>query len=222
MPKSDLRLELSEYAPVAERVALFYARYPTGRITTTLLSPLDSSLVVVQARVYRSEGQRVPAATGHAAERQGDGDVNAVACLENTETSAVGRALANLGFTASRQRPSREEMQRVSRARSRLAEGQPQTASPAAHADVPKAVAAHPGMPDSKDQLQTHADLLTDVLRVVGQAERSGLPAARAEVMRYVLLHHPLPDARVVRLERALRHWMAQRGRLRPAQIDSY
>ena len=61
-----------------------------------------------------------PAATGWAAERVGDGEVNAVACLENTETSAIGRALANLGFLASRLRSSAEEVAKVDRARARL------------------------------------------------------------------------------------------------------
>ncbi len=50
----------------------------------------------------------------------GDGEINAVACLENTETSAIGRALANLGFLAARLRPSVEEVAKASRARARL------------------------------------------------------------------------------------------------------
>jgi hypothetical protein len=50
----------------------------------------------------------------------GDGEINAVACLENTETSAIGRALANLGFLASRLRPSAEEVAKATRARGRL------------------------------------------------------------------------------------------------------
>src|SRR5256885_13604213 len=63
--------------------------------------------------------------------REEDGDVNAVEYLENTETSAIGRALANLGFTASAERPSREEMMRAARARQaprRVAAPRPRTA----------------------------------------------------------------------------------------------
>src|SRR5687767_16012515 len=75
--------------------------------------------VVFRASVYRTEKSRTPAATGWASERIGDGDVNTVACLENTETSAIGRALANLGLTASAHRPSREEMDKANRERIR-------------------------------------------------------------------------------------------------------
>ena len=69
-------------------------------------------MVAERAFVFRSLEEERPSATGLASERIGDGDVNTVACLENTETSAIGRALANLGLTASAQRPSREEMSR--------------------------------------------------------------------------------------------------------------
>src|SRR5919199_5390923 len=119
MAKGDLDLDGGEYAPVAERITLFYARYPTGRIITKLVSRSERE-VVFQALVYRAAHHARPAATGWAAEREGDGEVNTVACVENTETSAIGRALANLGFTASRQRPSREEMEKAERARGRL------------------------------------------------------------------------------------------------------
>jgi len=94
MPKSDLRLGDGEYSPVAERIRLFYDRHPTGRIVTHLVRHTDTD-VTFRAEVFRTAGEREPAATGWAAERVGDGEVNAVACLENTETSAIGRALAN-------------------------------------------------------------------------------------------------------------------------------
>ena len=127
MPKSDLTFSTDGYAPVADRVRLFYERFPTGRIVTHLVRRTTEE-VVFRAEVFRSPSEREPAATGWAAEREGDGDINTVACLENTETSAVGRALANLGLVASMHRPSREEMDKADRARSRrsvVAEQQP-------------------------------------------------------------------------------------------------
>src|SRR5205823_14972331 len=118
MPKTDPAVPLDDYAPVADRIALFYARFPMGRIVTKLVTHTEAE-VVFKALVYRTPEEPLPAATGWASERVGDGDINSVACLENTETSAVGRALANLGLTASRSRPSLEEMEKAARARAR-------------------------------------------------------------------------------------------------------
>ena len=95
MPKSDLNFP-DDYAPVAERIRLFYERFPNGRIIPRLHSVTDEA-VIFEARVYRHESDTQPAAVGWAREFQDDGDVNIVACVENTETSAIGRALANLG-----------------------------------------------------------------------------------------------------------------------------
>ena len=100
MPKTTLSFNPAEYALVADRISLFYEQYPAGRILTRMIS--RDRDVVFRAAVYRLAEDRIPAATGWASEREGDGDINMVACVENTETSAIGRALANLGFTASR------------------------------------------------------------------------------------------------------------------------
>jgi len=116
--KSDLPFQLDGYARVADRISLFYERFPMGRIETALIDRSERG-VVFRAAVYRGPDERRPAATGWAAEREGDGEINTVACLENAETSAVGRALANLGFTASKHRPSAEEMAKVDRERTR-------------------------------------------------------------------------------------------------------
>ncbi|HJU66172.1 MAG TPA: hypothetical protein VJ596_10870 [Gemmatimonadaceae bacterium] len=118
MPKTDIEFDPAEYAPVADRIALFYERFPEGRIITELVSR-SAGEITFRALVYRTSEPARPAATGWASEREGDGEINAVACLENAETSAIGRALANLGFTAARQRPSREEMAKAQRARQR-------------------------------------------------------------------------------------------------------
>ena len=118
MPK-PIDFDPDSYAPVAARLELFYQRYPTGRIYTELVQHTERE-IVFRAAIYRAAEDREPAATGWAAERIGDGEINAVACLENTETSAIGRALANLGFLASRLRPSAEEVAQTARARARL------------------------------------------------------------------------------------------------------
>lgn len=191
MPKSDATFDPESYAPVAERIRLFYDRFPSGRIITKLVSR-DGGEVVFKALVYRAVAEPRPASTGWASEREGDGDVNAVACLENTETSAVGRALANLGFTASARRPSREEMAKAYRARRRLT------------------LAAGAASGDST--LQPRANAVHDLLELVTLAERRGFSRRRGEVLRARLAAStsvPLP--RVRRIELALRAWLRRR-----------
>jgi hypothetical protein len=183
------------YAPVAERITLFYQRHPTGRIVTELVSRSEHD-VLFKAFVYRAYEDDRPAATGWAAEREGDGDVNLVACLENTETSAIGRALANLGFTAGRQRPSAEEMQKAARARLRLAR---------ASATTPPQL--------SDDPVQRRANLLVDLLRSIARAEQVGLRTARAERWRTWLVTNTLETSLLLRLEQRLRVWTAKQRR---------
>jgi hypothetical protein len=187
MPKFDTAFDPDSYAPVAERIRLFYERFPSGRIVTDLVAR-ESGEVIFKALVYRDLDEREPAATGWAAEREGDGDVNEVACLENTETSAIGRALANLGFTASTRRPSREEMAKADRARGGLAVARRVT---------------------SGTTLQARANALHDLIELVALAERKGLPRRRVEVLRaHTSGSRPLPLPRVRRLELRLRAWL--------------
>ena len=199
MPKAENGYELERYAPVARRITLFYERYPAGRIITTLIER-DASAVIFRARVYRSAEEVSPAATGWALEREGDGDVNAVACLENTETSAIGRALANLGFTASAERPSREEMVRVARARQaplRVAAARPRTVAPT---------------PDSPP-CQSRADALGDVLSLLALARYAGMRPARAAHSSARLLAEPPGVDDLARIASRLRTWLRRHSR---------
>jgi len=174
----------ASYAPVAERISLFYESFPRGRIITEMISRTERD-VVFRALVYRQADDSDPAATGWAAEREGDGEVNTVACLENTETSAIGRALANLGFTASRERPSAEEMAKASRARVRLGIVRP-----------------------NDDGLGA---LAADLCALITRAERVGLRASRAERWRQLVTSGDVPDETLLRCERRLRLWILAR-----------
>jgi len=202
VPKHELLFDVGEYAPVADRITLFYARFPTGRIITRLVSRTEHE-ITVQAFVFRSLEEERPSATGLASERIGDGDVNTVACLENTETSAIGRALANLGLTASAQRPSREEMLKANRERAlRVSEASPRrltTTGP-----LPGSVA-----------LQRSADRVVDALGLLAVAQRAGLTPCRARRLRETLMRPAVGDATVDRVERALRSWVDSRHTLR-------
>lgn len=108
------RFDLDSYEPVEERIKKFYAMHPEGSILTELHEHSDDFVkVVFMAVVFDGEGS--PIATGWAMEEQGKGMVNGTSHVENCETSAIGRALANMGLHGNK-RPSREEMQKVDRA----------------------------------------------------------------------------------------------------------
>jgi hypothetical protein len=186
------------YALVADRITLFYQRFPAGRIVTELHSRTERE-ITFRALVYRGPADVEPAATGWASEREGDGEINQVACLENTETSAVGRALANLGFTASSRRPSREEMEKAARLRARVV---------APHLPVePIAVRR---MPLDADPLQRRANAVHDVLGLIERAEAIGFSEGRGATLRDAVQRPDLSPRTLMRLERRIRAWMAR------------
>lgn len=107
---------LDSYVTVAERIAAFYQSYPTGRICTQILEHNEESgFILMRAEIFRSTDDASPSSTGHAFEVRGDGYVNRTSYIENAETSAVGRALALLGFEVRRGIASREEMEKATR-----------------------------------------------------------------------------------------------------------
>src|SRR5438067_12381780 len=202
--RGDDAFDPASYATVAERISLFYESFPRGRIVTELVSRTERD-VVFRALVYRQAGDPGPAATGWAAEREGDGEVNAVACLENTETSAIGRALANLGFTAARERPSAEEMAKARRARNRLAfdDTQPEKPAPARQ----NAAAGTARYVLAEDPQQRAANAVHDLLRAIEAARTAGLRSNRAARWREFLLTTEVPADRVGVWEQRLRAW---------------
>lgn len=106
---------LDNYVPVSERIVKFYEANPQGRITTAIQDINSDGLVIFQAQVFRNLDDALPSATGHAYEEKGNGHINKTSYIENCETSAIGRALANLGIEVQRGIASREEMQKVER-----------------------------------------------------------------------------------------------------------
>ena len=105
---------LDDYETVEERLSKFWKDHPDGQIHTKLLES-NSGRFIVEASIYRTEADARPWATGLAEETiQGRG-VNATSALENCETSAIGRALANAGYATKGKRASREEMGKVAK-----------------------------------------------------------------------------------------------------------
>jgi len=103
---------LDDYEPVAVRHSRWLTQHPNGRTITHMVSTPGADICVIRAELWLED---VCIATGYAEEVRGAGNVNRTSHVENCETSAVGRALANAGMAGTdvNKRPSREEMMKV-------------------------------------------------------------------------------------------------------------
>jgi hypothetical protein len=96
----------SEYLTVAERLHSFRQKHQDWGVLTEL--SVDGDMVRVRASITDETGRTL--ATGYAEEDRRLGNINKTSAVENAETSAVGRALAFLGYGGTYIR-SAEEMQ---------------------------------------------------------------------------------------------------------------
>lgn len=108
-----------DYTEVKDRLKWYKEDNPDYRIVTEVVRATENlDDVIVRASIYKTgeELQKgVPHSTGIAEELRGAGFVNGTSHVENCETSAIGRALANIDYHGSDKRPSREEMDKVER-----------------------------------------------------------------------------------------------------------
>lgn len=108
------KFDLDSYETVETRLARFWKEHPEGRVLTDLVFH-DERRFIVKAEIYFDRNDLTPVASGFAEEIVGASPVNRVSALENGETSAIGRALANCNYASQGKRPSREEMEKVQR-----------------------------------------------------------------------------------------------------------
>jgi len=91
-----VKIHGKEYTTVAERIDAFRKddRYEGWSIETDIISN-DIQDCIIKATIKNSDGKIV--GTGLAHEVQGSTNINKTSHIENCETSAIGRALANIG-----------------------------------------------------------------------------------------------------------------------------
>ena len=108
---------MDNYEPVADRIAKFWAKHSNGRIHTEVVL-INETEIVIKASIYTDREDARPAAIDFAQETRNSSAINKQNFIENCSTSAIGRALATLGFQPKRDgkavRPSQEEMLKVS------------------------------------------------------------------------------------------------------------
>ena len=107
-----MAFNLADYETVESRLEKYWKDYPDGRVATKIEQASDVRYIV-SAELFKTEADAKACATGLASESISDRGVNSTSALENCETSAIGRALANAGYAAKGKRASREEMTKV-------------------------------------------------------------------------------------------------------------
>jgi len=107
-----MRFDLSQYATVEERLEKFWTDHPNGAVITEIAHREDN-VIIFKAYIYFERGEEL-VSTGYAEEVRDASPVNKTSYVENAETSAIGRGLANANY-AMKKRPSREEMQKAQR-----------------------------------------------------------------------------------------------------------
>jgi hypothetical protein len=93
-----MTFNLEEYVDVKTRVALFWAKYPEGSIVTSppLPVPGRDDMIYMVASIYADQLQERLIATGTAAELvHGKTPYTKDSEVQNLETSAIGRSIAN-------------------------------------------------------------------------------------------------------------------------------
>lgn len=90
-----VKIHGKSYLTVALRVDQFRSDHGDWCIATEILHR-DDETVVMKASVFDDKG--VLKATGHSEEKRASSQINKTSALENAETSAIGRALAALGY----------------------------------------------------------------------------------------------------------------------------
>lgn len=111
------RFNLDDYETVESRLKRFWKEHPNGAVLVdniTTEGDRSRGEWVCTATIYFDRDDIRAAGADTAFERDGGTGPNQTSALENCATSAVGRALANCGYSGNK-RASREEMEKVNR-----------------------------------------------------------------------------------------------------------
>ena len=107
------KFKLDDYVDVATRITKFYEKYPDGSIQSEVFD-LSDSRVIMRAYAYRTPDDPRPGIGHSMLGIPGATPYTRGSEVENAETSAVGRAIAMLGFEVKRGIASAQEIRNKS------------------------------------------------------------------------------------------------------------
>ena len=91
----SIKIKGKEYVEVNERLKFFRANYPNYSLVSEVIDKTESSILIMASVIDENDNVL---ATGLAEEEKGSTFINKTSYVENCETSAWGRALANFGI----------------------------------------------------------------------------------------------------------------------------
>lgn len=91
----SIKIKGKEYVEVNERLKYFRANYPNYSLVSEVIDKTESSVLIMASVIDENDNIL---ATGLAEEEKGSTFINKTSYVENCETSAWGRALANFGI----------------------------------------------------------------------------------------------------------------------------
>ena len=97
-----------QYVTVNERIAAFREQYKNEMSLESEIVQMDDKSITMKAVIKDKDGRVI--ATGYANEEKAASNINRTSFVENCETSAWGRALANLGIGVEESMASADEV----------------------------------------------------------------------------------------------------------------
>ena len=104
-----MAFDMSDYVEVKDRLVKFHKDYPEGSIQTRIVEFTDTR-VTVEASIYRTPEDIRPCVDSSYLNIPGSTSFTKGSELENASTSAVGRALAFMGYEVKKSIASKEEV----------------------------------------------------------------------------------------------------------------
>lgn len=163
--QNDREFDAASYVKVNTRLLAFLAKYPNGRIVTEA-SFNEKGALTIKASIYKNDTDANPMGTGHAFLERLDGDKVG----EYTETVAVGRALAFMGFHAEKSIATSEEMTRFDERKGRRGEPVTTTETKSTPAPAPRRATAEKKTEPAQQAAPTQAAAVVTVTTVPASA----------------------------------------------------